>query len=376
MYMPGIFVHEQVKALAALGVSMTVLAPVPYSPFPLNMMKQRWKQLSKVPEVESIDNITVYHTKYFAIPRGVLKDFWAYSYFYSAINLIWELHNKSKFDLIHAHGSLPDDHAAYLLSKKIKVPFVITVHGSTINQLYKKRVFYRSKQAILNADAVIGVSEKVVNKLKEFTGRTENVYKVLNGYKINDKIISGNKSSSDIVILFGGNMVESKGCEYLLQAFSLLIKRYDNLTLILAGGGPLLRSMIKLADKLGISNRTFFKGFVTHSEMLKLMSECDIFILPSFDEGFGIVYIEAMSFKKPVIGTEGEGITEIIKDGISGLLIKPRDVESIAGKLELLIKSESLRCEIGERGYQSIRHLTWEENANQILKIYKTILNS
>lgn len=105
------------------------------------------------------------------------------------------------------------------------------------------------------------------------------------------------------------------------------------------------------------------------------MNECDIFVLPSFDEGFGIVYLEAMSLKKPVIATVGEGISEIIQDGVNGFLVKPKNVESIIDKLKVLIQSKELRNEIGNRGYESIKNLTWQKNALETLDVYRTILH-
>ena len=105
------------------------------------------------------------------------------------------------------------------------------------------------------------------------------------------------------------------------------------------------------------------------------MAACDIFILPSYDEAFGVVYLEAMSFKKPVIGTEGEGIEDIIKDGENGLLVKPRDVASIVEKLELLIRSPKLRNELGIKGFNSIKNLTWENNAREMIKIYERLIS-
>ena len=133
--------------------------------------------------------------------------------------------------------------------------------------------------------------------------------------------------------------------------------------------------MKQYSRELGLDQRVTFTGTISHSEMLKKMAVCDIFILPSYDEAFGVVYLEAMSFKKPVIGTEGEGIEDIIKDGENGLLIKPRDVASIVEKLELLIRSPKLRNELGIKGFNSIKNLTWENNAREMIKIYERLIS-
>jgi len=370
----GIFVYQQIKAISELGVKFTVVAPIPYTFFPINRLSEKWKNISKIPVEETIEGITVLHTKFIAIPNGYLKDFWAYSYVNSALKKIKELHSKNPFDLIHAHGSLPDDHAAMILSQKLGVPFIITVHGYTINELYKKRTFHRSKKAILKADAVIGISEKVVKRINELTGRSKHLFKIFNGCNKSDSITHLEVKNNAIRILFGGNMVESKGCEYLLRAFLILKDKFDNIVLDIAGGGVLLPKMKELAAQLNILEKVSFYGAVTNDRMLELMNHCNIFALPSFNEGFGIVYLEAMSLKKPVIGTQGEGISEIIKDGFNGFLVKPKDVNSLVEKLELLIKSQSLRNKIGLNGFGTVKNLTWQNNAEQTMNVYNLVL--
>lgn len=117
-----------------------------------------------------------------------------------------------------------------------------------------------------------------------------------------------------------------------------------------------------------------FYGALNHIEVLKFMSQCDIFIMPSKNEALGVVYLEAMSFKKPVIGSFNEGICDFIKDGINGFLVDPDDVNGIVEKLRLLIEDANLRFEIGKKGYETIKDLTWESNAEQNLHLYKNIL--
>ncbi len=371
MYLSGVFVHEQVKALKRLQVNIKVIAPVPIVPFPLNKLSYKWKNYSNIPDKEIIDGIEVYHPRYIAIPGGILKGYWGFFLAKSSLKVINKFIETNQIDLIHAHGSLPDDHSAQIVSQKLNIPYVVTVHGSTIHSVIKKRYFYRSKQAILNANAVIGISNKVVRKIEETIGMSKNVFRVFNGYTLTD--LKSKKNTEKLIILFGGNMVASKRCDFLLRAYSELFEEFKEIHLIVAGGGVLLNKMKRLASELYISDRVTFKGTVDHQTMLGSMAECDIFILPSIDEGFGIVYLEAMSFKKPVIGTEGEGICDIIEDGVNGLLVKPNNVDSIVEKLKLLIESSELRTELGIKGYDSIKKLTWEKNARETLNIYELI---
>ena len=377
MYMSGIFVHEQVKALINLGIEVKVIAPVPYVPFFLKKVNNKWLLYDKIPRFELIDGIEIYHTKYIALPNGFLKDYWAYSLSAEVIKLIKSTNELQNFDLIHAHGALPIDYSAYLLSHKLKLPYIVTVHGETVYQtILNRRKFRKSKKALLKADAVIGVSSKVVNKIQSHTGRKRKTFTVFNGYKKLEIIDQTSGTHENLIILFAATLVKSKSCDYLLRAFSELVKRYFKIHLVIAGGGELLNEMKSLAYELGIQNKVTFTGALPHTDLLTHMSKCDIFILPSVDEGFGVVYLEAMSFKKPVIGTEGEGICDILEDNFNGLLVKPRNVESIKSKLELLINSEDLRNKLGNNGYDTVKELTWERNASETINIYKEIISS
>lgn len=373
----GIFVQEQVKALVNFGINIRVFAPVPYRPVFVKKLNKKWTSYDNIPSSEIKNGVQIYHTNYVAIPRGILKDYWSYSYVNSIMKVIQDDEEFKNFDLIHAHGSLPDDYAAYLLSRKLNLPYIVTVHGETINTLYlHKRKFKKSKIALLNADAVVGVSSKVVKKISKLTGRKENLFTVLNGYnrtKFNSPELSSQK---ELIILFAGNMVKSKGCDYLLKAFSILSKKYQAIKLILAGGGTLLDEMKRLAINLNVMDRVTFNGTMLHADLLELISQCDIFILPSYDEAFGIVYLEAMSFKKPIIGTEGEGICDIVKDNINGLLAQPKNIDSIVSKLEQLIDSPELRIKLGNNGYETVKHLTWDRNALMMSDIYQKVINN
>jgi glycosyltransferase involved in cell wall biosynthesis len=371
--MSGIFVHEQVKELKKLGNDITVFAPVPYTFGILKFFSERYRALSEIPSREEIDGVEIYHSRYLAVPGGYFKAYWGYIYYSSMLSKVTELHTKNPFDLIHAHGSAPDDFGAYLLSEKLDLPYVLTIHGDAVYKLVKHGGRFRNtKKSVLHADAVVGVSSKVVDRVRTFTGREKSLYTVLNGFIPGEQETNSN-DSNEVKILFAATLIERKGCKYLIDAFKKLTARFENISLTVAGGGPLLNEMKKRAENLNISDHIIFTGVVAHSDMLKYMASCDIFIMPSWDEAFGVVYLEAMSQKKPVIGTEDEGITDVVIDGVNGLLVKPRDVDSIVGKLGMLIEDEALRKTLGEKGFESARELTWESNARQMNDIYEKV---
>lgn len=379
IYLSGVFVHEQVKELKKLGINVIVFAPVPLSPFPLNLISEKWKNYHEIPKYEYIDGVDIYHTRYIALPGGYLKRFWAYPYAFFVKKLLPKICNKRKIDLIHAHGSIPDDFAAMLLSKSLNIPFVLTVHGETVYYKKKQKELNKSIAAILSANAVIGVSQNVLNRIVKITKRQDNLYKVYNGFNIDQSSANleihndYSKPENKVNILFGATLVERKGCEIIIKAFEIVSKEFENIYLTIAGGGELLEKMKKITLQLLLEKKVKFLGSVKNSEMLRQMQMCDIFVLPSWDEAFGVVYLEAMSFKKPIIGSVGEGISEIIEDGKNGFLVPPRNYNLLAEKLKLLIQDKELRIQTGIKGYESIKELTWENNAKKIIQVYQQI---
>lgn len=375
VYQSGVFVHQQVKELFNLGVDVTVAAPVPYSPKWLPFLNKKRKLFREIPYVENIDGIEVIHSRYLAIPRGIFKQYWAFIYIYQLNRLLDKFNIKTDFDLIHAHGALPDNHAALLQSKRYGIPFIITVHGETIYSMlnYKNR-FKISKFVLNKADAVIAVSSKVAERIKKYIGRSKNIHVILNGFNPRKETSNSICNDSKIKILFVATLIERKGCEYLLRAFKKIYEKHLDSELTIAGGGELLNKMKALSKNLDISERTTFTEHLNHDQVLEQMTKCDIFVMPSWDEAFGVVYLEAMSLKKPVIGTFNEGISEIITDGENGFLVRTKDVDELATKLSILIEDKKLRINFGLRGYEKIKNLTWQNSAKQVLKLYQQII--
>lgn len=374
VYLSGVFVHEQVKELLKLNVKVDVIAPIPYSPPLLQKLKKKWSSLKQVPEVEEIENVRIFHPRYLAIPSGIFKGYWSYIYSLNTLRIL-KKYNLNDYDLVHAHGGLPDDFAGCLISRKLKLPYVLTVHGAAVYATIKnKSHFNKSQKSIECADAVVGVSSKVTERVKKYSNRISKCYTIHNGFKPSEKsILESAYSSEKLTIMFGASLVERKGCEYLLRAFQKLKEKFPNINLVVAGGGELLEPLRELSQDLGINEVVEFKGRVSHAEMLNLMNKCSIFVLPSWDEAFGVVYLESMSLGKPVIATFNEGITDIIVDGENGFLVKKKDVGSLVQKLTMLIENKELRKTIGLNGYKSVKNLTWRNNATQYLDLYKKI---
>jgi glycosyltransferase involved in cell wall biosynthesis len=116
-------------------------------------------------------------------------------------------------------------------------------------------------------------------------------------------------------------------------------------------------------------------GFIEYEVVAKIMRTCNVFVMPSYYEALGCVYLEAMACKLPVIGCKYQGIDEIITDGLNGLLVEPHSTRQIFEKLNYLFEHPQKAEEIALQGYHTILNgFTWRDSAKELQEVYTTIL--
>lgn len=161
-------------------------------------------------------------------------------------------------------------------------------------------------------------------------------------------------------------LVPHKRLHDLIFAMRSLVKDYPTAKLLLIGDGILHSKLEKMIMQHKLQQNVFLLGYI--SQAGRVLSQVDIFLCPFKDEGFGLVAIEAMAMKKPVIAADSGGLLEIIKDGESGLLYPVGDVTCLVGKIKMLINSDSLRREVGLSGYKRVRESFSLEKQTRLVK--------
>jgi glycosyltransferase involved in cell wall biosynthesis len=126
-----------------------------------------------------------------------------------------------------------------------------------------------------------------------------------------------------------------------------------------------------LAGELGVADNVVFMGRLPHAGALAHMAGCDIFVLPSWNDDFGVVYLEALGLGKPVIGCRGQGVEDMVEDGRTGYLVEPRDTESLARTILHILNNgtESARVAAAARE-KVLSSFTWEQNACRYTDVY------
>lgn len=293
-------------------------------------------------EIKDIDGIHVIGTKGLNIPgvRGLMFKM-------NAKKALEELLEKEDIDIIHGHYLFPAGAAAVEVGKEHGIKTYVTAHGSDMFELYKKQPFMRSpvKKVLRDADGVFAVSNALKHEIIA-TGVTGIANKTklswnsvdINKFssKANDSFKKENKLEDKPIVLFVGNLIKRKNVESLLEAKKVSQSDYY---LVIVGDGPLFKKLSKKVEEENIHD-VIFTG--SRNDVENIIPSCDVLVLPSYSESFGLVLIEALACGKPVIGSDVGGITEIINNDV-GLLVNPNKVSSIAKAIDTVIGDDDFR---------------------------------
>ncbi len=153
---------------------------------------------------------------------------------------------------------------------------------------------------------------------------------------------------NEFVLMHLANFKPVKGHMYLLQAVADVVKEFTNIKLVLVGEDELNGALQRQAQELEISDRILFLG--KRSDARRLLACADICMLPSLSEGMSNAILEYMDAGKPVVATRVGGNPETVADGVSGILVEPKDAKGLAEALKRLLKDANLRLNMGAAG--------------------------
>jgi glycosyltransferase involved in cell wall biosynthesis len=300
-----------------------------------------------------------------------------------------QLHAQQPISLIHAHAALPCGQAAMLLARDLGIPFVVTVHGLDVFSTRQVPGWFgrlcsdASKDVYRAAARVICISEHVARRVREGLGGAANISVVYNGV---DSAFFGpafspastsadSAASPNDVILSVGNLIPIKGHELLLRSLAEITPSHPQVRCRIIGDGSERVRLQKLARALRIEDRVHFLGRRPRSEVAAAMKECALFALPSWYEGLGCVYLEAMSAERPAIACRGQGIEEVIRHQENGWLIEPKNLSDLTAALHALLSDRPLRENLGRAGRQTVlQGYTLAHQARQLSSIYRESL--
>jgi glycosyltransferase involved in cell wall biosynthesis len=284
---------------------------------------------------------------------------------------------RKRIQVIHTHNTQPfiDGTIAALLSGVKKI--IHTDHARDFPD--KKRYMVAEWLMSQFASRVVGVSDHTSQNLERYerisrrkivtivNGIDENLYNITIDRKKKRKELG--LSIRGPVIGLGVRLTEQKGITYLLQAMPLIIKAFPDISLVIAGKGPLRDSLIDESNALGISDNVYFVG--PRLDMPELLKLFDLYVLPSLWEGLPMVLLECMAARCPILATRVGGNAIAITHDYTGSLIEPGNPARIAGETIRILSDEQVRKRYSITGYDVLRrHFTAEIMTRKYEKLY------
>lgn len=247
-------------------------------------------------------------------------------------------------DVIHAHNALYGGLLAERLHRKSGIPYLVTEHSSFFKQgLIPRYLKSRAASCYSNASVTMAVSESLkeslIDLVSEDCRRMQVVPNVLDPLLEDTELVSPRRNRENTVRLLAiGNLLPVKGHQYLLRALPSLEKRLPQHTfsLRIGGDGELRQTLRQMAESMQTETTVTFLGQLSRKEVISEIQDCDLMILPSLTETFGVVVIEALALGRPVVATRCGGPDKIINNQ-NGLLVDPGDTEKLAEAIALAI---------------------------------------
>lgn len=194
------------------------------------------------------------------------------------------------------------------------------------------------------------------------------------------------ENDGKIVVFFIGRLERRKGIDSIIASIPQLMEDHPNLEFRMAGdcniiddviGDTYKNKLLKENKRAKWLKRVHFLGKISDEEKEQEFADCDVFVSPSLYESFGIIFIEAMRYAKPVIGCNVGGMKEVISNGETGLLCEPGSAESFATCLDKLLRDASLRYTMGQAGLERLKHMFTEETmCERALEIYREMIRA
>ncbi len=283
---------------------------------------------------------------------------------------------ENNIQIIHGH-SRTTQVLGYLLGKNLNIPYVSTCHGFFKPRFSRRRFPCWGRK-------VIAISQQVKEHLKDdFKLPEENIRVINNGVKI-EKLVSNDEAKNleqkralalgpGPVIGIVARLSDVKGHVYLIEAMKMVVEKIPAAQLLIVGEGRMKNQLTALTKKLELERNIIFIPSVMSMEILAVM---DIFAMPSLQEGLGLSLMEAMSAALAVVASRVGGIISLVKDGETGLLVKPADSRELAQALVELLQDPQKRALLGYNAHNFIaQNFSLEKQVLDTERFYQECLN-
>ncbi len=366
----GAFIYEAARAIQKEGYQVKVITM--HSPG--TARRENW------------DGIEVYRTKYLPERWELLKSEGG------GLPEVWRNNPKARIqmipfliaflidvfirtrdcDLLHANWTLSGAiaYANWIFFKK---PYLVTIQGSDIYKAVKLPfVKPITRLALKQARKVLVLSQALARQTNSIGVPYTKIEIIPNGVDTS-RFTPLPLEQREELVLFVGSLIERKGVRFLVQSFQQVVQQHPGVRLVLLGEGVQQPECEGLAQSLGIAEKVDFAGAQPQEVVAERMRRAKIFILPSIEEGLGVVLLEALASGTPIVASRVGGIEDVVDDQV-GILISPGDVEQLSGSiLSILRLSGSEWTKLHENARKkAVEIYDWSRIGQRIVELYKS----
>lgn len=280
-------------------------------------------------------------------------------------------HAKTPFDIIHAQYGYPCGWAAMLASKAINVPNVVSIQGGDGHWVGSCCDTHRlaMTRVLDHAGAVLIGCESFAQEVVQRLGTARARFTIVPGAVDVDRFTPGDAQNDPPVLLYHGRVDARKGVLDLLAAARLLQATGDRFRLLISGIGPTYDEAA--AGVVGLGEMT---GYIDYDAVPDIYRRADIFVSPTYAEGFSNTILEAMAARLAVVSCRSVGVVDCIRDGENGLLTEPGDVPALAEALRRVLRDPALRHTLADAALQECRAVySWSKVGRQIMGVYASV---
>ncbi len=281
-----------------------------------------------------------------------------------------------KPDLLHAHYASSCGVMAALSGYK---PYILSTWGDDVMVFPNKSKLHRKavSWAIDRADQVTATSKILHDRTVALSSNKRQVTVIPFGVDLVKFAFLEREAKETVHIGAVRWLTPKYGIEYLVRAVAKLVASDYPVKLTIIGLGPMRDELERLSSSLGLEEIVTFTGALPNREVIEYYHTFDIAVMPSVSEGetFGVAAVEAMATGLPVVASRVGGLPEVIVDGVTGSLVTPADVDSLAAGLEAYVNDADLRAEHGRNGRARVeQYFDWQKNGAMMAEIYERML--
>ena len=287
---------------------------------------------------------------------------------------------RGQADVVHYHTFWPDAFTAFFVNKF--VPTVYTAHESRFLIMAEQPKSHRSlKLALRPFQGILAPSTELLNVTRQLGVSAEKSAFISNAVDANSfrpDITRGSVRArygiptDHCLILCPRRLVPKNGLEFLVESIPLIRRRFNGVTLLIAGDGPEREKLQARVRELALQDSVIFAGNQDNSDLPQFYADSDIVAIPSLKEATSIAGLEAMASARAVVASNVGGLPEIIEDEVSGLLVPPCNPEALSLAITRLIEAPELRNQLGLAARACVeRKFTWDQVANETTRAYE-----